>query len=54
MDIFRATHLWGQKGFPFPKICHTYPVMMNLGTVIPYLEKIQKIYQLRDAHREFC
>ena len=23
-----------------PKICHTYPTMMKLGTVIPYLKKI--------------
>ena len=29
---------------PLPKICHTYPTMMELGTVIPYLKKIQKIY----------
>ena len=28
---------------PFPKICHTYPIIMSLGTVIPYLKKIQKI-----------
>ena len=25
-----------------PKICHTYPTMMKLGTVRPYLKKIQK------------
>ena len=24
-----------------PKICHTYPTMMTLGTIIPYLKKIQ-------------
>ena len=28
-----------------PKICHTYPKMMRLGTVLPYLKKIQKIYE---------
>ena len=38
----------GQKG-PLPKICHTYPAMMKLGTVIPYLKKIQKIYKSRDT-----
>ena len=27
---------------------HTYPTMMALGTVIPYLMKIQKIYKSRD------
>ena len=31
----------GQKD-PLPKICHTYPTMMELGTVIPYSKKIQK------------
>ena len=31
----------GQKG-PLPEICHTYPTMMKLGTVIPHLKKIQK------------
>ena len=34
---------------PLPKICHTYPTMMKLGTVIPYLKKIQKIYESRDT-----
>ena len=32
----------GQKDLPLPKICHTYPKMIKLGTVIPYLKKIQK------------
>ena len=36
MGIFGAAH-W-QKG-PFPKICHPYPTIMKLGTVIPYLKK---------------
>ena len=44
----------GQKG-PFPKICHTYPQLMKLGTVILYLKKIKKkIYELRDANLTFC
>ena len=38
----------GQKG-PLPKICHTYPTMMKLGTIIPYPKKIQKIYESRDT-----
>ena len=37
-----CSQMGGQKG-PLPKICHTYPTMMKLGTVIPYLKKIQKI-----------
>ena len=39
---------------PIPKICHTYPAMMKLGTVIPYLKKIQKLYESRDTALEFC
>ena len=43
----------GQKG-PFPKICHTYPTMMKLGTVIPYLKKFQKLYESHDTPLGFC
>ena len=32
-----------------PKICHTYTTKMKLGIVIPYLKKIPKIYESRDA-----
>ena len=45
MGIFGATHVCGAGGgwkLPFPKICHTFPTMMKLGTVVPYLKKIQK------------
>ena len=42
------------KKAPLPKICHTYPAMMKLGTVIPYLKKIQKIYESRDTSHESC
>ena len=50
--------MWGEGGVaknpspPLPKICHTYPAIMKLGTVTPYLKKIQKIYELRDTHFE--
>ena len=44
----------GAKRPPLPKICHTYPKMMKLDTVIPYLENIQKIYESRDTPPEFC
>ena len=44
----------GSKKAPLPKICHTYPTMMKFGTVIPYLKKIQKIYESRDTPLEFC
>ena len=35
----------GEQKCPLSKICHTYPTMMKLGTFIPYLKKIQKIYE---------
>ena len=46
MGFLGAAYGWGGGGVkwpPFPKICHTYPIIMSLGTVIPYLKKIQKI-----------
>ena len=43
----------GQKGL-LPKICHTYPTMMKLGTVIPHPKKIQKTYESRDTPLDFC
>ena len=54
MGIFGAAHRWGGKETPLPKICHTYPTMMKPGTVIPYLKKIQKIYESRHTHPYFC
>ena len=54
-ELFRGClRIWGGKKAPLPKICHTYPAMMKLGTVIPYPKKIQKIYESRDAPLEFC
>ena len=41
MDIFEAAHVWGG----LPKVCHTYPTMIKLDTAIPYLKKIQKMYE---------
>ena len=41
------------KKAPLPKTCHTYPTMVKLDTVIPYLKKIQEIYESRDTHLEF-
>ena len=36
MGFFGAAHGWGGGLFgpPLPKICHKYPTMMKLGTVI--------------------
>ena len=44
----------GAKKAPLPKICHTYPAIMKLGTVTTYLKKIKKIYKSRDTPLEFC
>ena len=54
MGIFGAAHEWGEGGQKGLKICHTYPTMMKLGTVIPYVKKIQKIYESQDTHLDFC
>ena len=55
MGIFGAAHGWGggHKG-PLSEICHTYAMIMELCTVIPYLKKIQKICEPRDTLLEFC
>ena len=44
----------GGKRFLPHKIFHTYCAIMKLGTVIPYLKKIQKIYKSRDTPLDFC
>ena len=50
-----CSRMGGGGGKPLlPKICHKYPTMMKLGTVIPYLKKIQKINELCDTPPEFC
>ena len=41
MGIFGTAHEWGGED-PLPKICYTYPTMMKLGTIIPYLKKTKK------------
>ena len=45
MSFFGAAQEW-------VRLCRTYPTMMKLGTVIPYLKKIQKLYELRDTPME--
>ena len=53
MGLFEAAHRWG-GGALLPKTCHTYPKMMKLNILIPYLKKIQTIYKLRDTPLDFC
>ena len=59
MEVFGTAHgfrMWGEGGQGqlgrglvespvFPKICRIYHTMMILGALIPYLQKIQKIYK---------
>ena len=59
VGFFVAAYGWegrggGKKPTLFPKICHTYPRMMKLGTVIPYLKMIKKIDESRDTRLVFC
>ena len=55
MGFFGAAQGRGRlKGLPFRKIGHMYPAMMKLGTVIPYLKKIPKLYESRGTPLEFC
>ena len=44
----------GAKSPPLPKISQTNPTMMKLGTIIPYLKKIQNIYESRETSPRFC
>ena len=53
MGIFVAVQGWRGQKAPLPKTYHTYPTMMQLGTVIPYLKKIHKIYESRYTHPDF-
>ena len=60
MGIFRSVHGsvevgegGGSKRLPFSKIYGTYPAIMKLGTAIPYLKKIQKIYKSRGTPPDF-
>ena len=51
INTFQAGRFRGRGGgvwevaqkCPLPKICHTFSTMMKLGTVKPYLKKIQKM-----------
>ena len=42
----------GEK-ISLPKICYIYFTMIKLGTVIPYLKKIQKVYESYETLLEF-
>ena len=53
MGLFGAAHRWVGQRHPLSKICHTYPTMTKLGTVILYLKKVERIYESRDTALEF-
>ena len=52
--FFRGcSRMGGGKKAPLPKICHTYPTMMKLGSyTLP--KEDPKIYESRDTPLEFC
>ena len=52
MDLCGAADGSGGKKATLSKTCRTYPTTMKLRTVIPYLKKTQKIYELRDKLRD--
>ena len=55
MGIFGAARRWGGvKKASLPKIFDTYPTIMKLGTIIPYVKKIEEIYESLDTPLEFC
>ena len=49
MGFFGATHGCMDKKAPLSKICHTYPTLLKLGAVIPYLKNIEKAHKSRDT-----
>ena len=57
--LFGVAHGWegggrGRTKSPhLSKICHTYPTLMKIGTVISYLKMIQKTHRSRDTPLEF-
>ena len=55
-ESFRGCSLMGRaaKKTPIPKFRHPYSTKMKLGSFIPYLKKIQKIYESFDTPIDFC
>ena len=54
MGLIGAAHeCEGAKKAPLPKISHTYPTIIKLGTVIPYLKEIKEMYESRDTPCDF-
>ena len=40
-----CSRIWGRQKGPLSKILQTYPTMMKLDTITPYLKKTQKMYE---------
>ena len=51
---FRGCSRMGSQKGPLSKICHIYPTLMKIDTVISSLNKIQKIHKSLDTLLEFC
>ena len=57
-DLLGSLHELGGRGgvaeIPsLPKMCYAYSTTMELGTAIPYIKKIQRIYESHDTHFNF-
>ena len=51
---FRGCSGMEGKKAPLPKIGYTNATRIKVGTVIPYIKNIQKIYEPRDIPLEVC
>ena len=49
-----CSRMRGWEKSTFLKFCHTYPIIMKLDTVAPYLKTIQKAYKSSYTFLEFC
>ena len=58
MGLFGATQMVVEalvdvKILLLPQICHTYPTVMKMGTLISYLKRLSNICEYCDALLEF-
>ena len=51
---FYTVKLQASRPPPLKSVCQAYPTMMKLCIVIPYLKKIQNLYESRGKAFAFC
>ena len=52
--FWSCSRIGGGKKVPLPKICHTYPTIMILGTVVPYLKEDKRNIWMTWHTPAFC